>query len=207
MKVIRSLLDRLYEVPALQRYKPLISAADAILYGTDETTHAAPHVVDNIDIKRYMSFVILALLPAVLASVYFYGFRVIAIIMVSYMAGGVIEVAFAIVRKHDIHEGFLITGLIFPLVLPPSTPLWVVAVGVMFGTMFGKEMFGGTGRNIFNPALVGRLFITIAFPAIMTQNWQAPFDYSLKSDATTVATPLGEYKSTATASVVNPTVV
>ncbi len=207
MKAIRSLLDRLYKVPALQRYKPLISAADAILYGTDETTHAAPHVVDNIDIKRYMSFVILALLPAVLASVYFYGFRVIAIIMVSYMAGGVIEVVFAIVGKHDIHEGFLITGLIFPLVLPPTTPLWIVAVGVMFGTMFGKEMFGGTGRNIFNPALVGRLFITIAYPAIMTTNWQAPFDYSLETDARTVATPLGEYKSTAMASEVNPAVV
>ena len=207
MKVIRSLLDKLYEVPALQRYKPIIGAADAILYGTNETTHAAPHVVDNIDIKRYMSFVILALLPAVAASVYFFGFRVIAIIMVSYMAGGVVEVVFAIIGKHDIHEGFLITGLIFPLVLPPTTPLWVVAVGVVFGTMFGKEMFGGTGRNIFNPALVGRLFITIAFSATMTQSWQKPFDYGLEIDATTVATPLGEYKNAAKASVVNPTVV
>lgn len=207
MKAIRALLDRLYKVPALQRYKPLISAGDAILYGTDETTHGAPHVVDNIDVKRYMSFVILALLPAVLASLYFYGFRVIAIIMVSYMAGGVVEVAFAMIRKHDIHEGFLVTGLIFPLVLPPTTPLWVVAVGVMFGTMFGKEMFGGTGRNIFNPALVGRLFITIAFPAIMTTNWQAPFHYSPDNDATTVATPLGVYKRTAKAGEVNPAVL
>ena len=207
MKAIRSLLDRLYKVPALQRYKPIISAGDAILYGTDETTHAAPHVVDNIDIKRYMSFVILALLPAVLASVYFYGFRVIAIIMVSYMAGGVVEVAFAIIRKHDIHEGFLVTGLIFPLVLPPTVPLWVVAVGIVFGTMFGKEMFGGTGRNIFNPALVGRLFITIAFPAIMTTSWQQPFDYSPDTDAITVATPLGVYKRMAKAGGVNPAVV
>ncbi|MCD6395515.1 MAG: RnfABCDGE type electron transport complex subunit D [Planctomycetes bacterium] len=207
MKVIRSLLDKLYEVPGLQRYKPIIGAADAILYGTNETTHAAPHVVDNIDIKRYMSFVILALLPAVAASVYFFGFRVIAIIMVSYMAGGAVEVIFAMVGKHDIHEGFLITGLIFPLVLPPTCPLWVVAIGVVFGTMFGKEMFGGTGRNIFNPALVGRLFITIAFPAIMSANWQQPFDYSLETDATTVATPLGKYKSTAMAGEVNPTVV
>ncbi|RKY08643.1 MAG: hypothetical protein DRP66_04110 [Planctomycetota bacterium] len=205
MKAIRSLLDRLYEAPALQRYKPIIGAADAILYGTDETTRGAPHVVDNIDIKRYMSFVILALLPAVLASVCFFGFRVIAIIMVSYMAGGAVEVAFAIIRKHDIHEGFLITGLIFPLVLPPTTPLWVVAVGVVFGTMFGKEMFGGTGRNIFNPALVGRLFITIAFPAIMTMNWQKPFVSG--PEAITSATPLTTYKSTAKASKVNPDVV
>jgi len=204
MKAIRSLLDRLYEVDALKRYRPIIGAADAILYGTDETTQSAPHVVDNIDIKRYMSFVILALLPAVLASVYFYGFRVIAIIMVSYIAGGAVEVAFAIIRRHDIHEGFLITGLIFPLVLPPTTPLWVVAVGVVFGTMFGKEMFGGTGRNIFNPALVGRLFITIAFPAIMTMNWQKPFVSG--PEAITSATPLTTYKSTAQAGNVNSAV-
>ena len=78
------------------------------------------------------------------------------IIAVSYTAGFFVEFIFAVVRKHKIHEGFLVTGLIFPLVLPPTTPLWVVAVGVMFGVLFGKEMFGGTGRNIFNPALVGR---------------------------------------------------
>ncbi|MBE0536613.1 MAG: RnfABCDGE type electron transport complex subunit D [Phycisphaerae bacterium] len=205
MKAVRSLLDKLYTVPQLARFKPVIGAADAILYGTNETTHAAPHVVDNIDIKRYMSLVIVALLPAVAAAFFLFGWRVIAIIMVSYMAGGAVEVIFAIIRKHDIHEGFLITGLIFPLVLPPTTPLWVVAVGVVFGTMFGKEMFGGTGRNIFNPALVGRLFITIAFPAIMTMNWQTPF--ASGPEAITTATPLTTFKSTAQTSTINPSVV
>lgn len=205
MKAVRSLLDKLYDTPALSRFRPVIAAADAIMYGTNETTHAAPHVVDNIDIKRYMSLVILALLPAVAAAFFSFGWRVIAIIMVSYVAGGAVEVIFAIIRRHDIHEGFLITGLIFPLVLPPTTPLWVVAVGVVFGTMFGKEVFGGTGCNIFNPALVGRLFITIAFPAIMTVNWQTPF--ASGPDAITAATPLTTYKSTAQAAAVNPRVV
>lgn len=198
MKAVRSLIDGLYKVPGLNKMKPLLDAMDAGMFGTDETTSGSPHILDNIDIKRYMILVIFAMLPAVAAAVLSFGPRVIAIIMVSYIAGGAVEVIFACIRKHDIHEGFLITGLIFPLVLPPTTPLWVVAVGVVFGTMFGKEMFGGTGRNIFNPALVGRLFITIAFPAIMTVNWQVPF-----SDTITSATPLTGFKSTLS----NPEVV
>lgn len=206
MKIVRSLIDTLYKVPVVNKITPLLDAMDAGMFGTDETTSGRPHILDNIDIKRYMILVIFALMPAVIAATIFYGPRVIAIIMVSYIAGAAVEVIFAMIRKHDIHEGFLITGLIFPLVLPPTTPLWVVAVGVVFGTMFGKEMFGGTGRNIFNPALVGRLFITIAFPAIMT-TWQAPFDYGMEIDAKTVATPLGAYMSTAGGGVVNPDVV
>lgn len=202
MKAVRSLIDGLYKVPGLNKMKPLLDAMDAGMFGTAETTSGSPHIVDNIDIKRYMVLVIVALLPAVAAAVLFFGPRVIAIIMVSYIAGGAVEVIFAIIRKHDIEEGFLITGLIFPLVLPPTIPLWIVAVGVVFGTMFGKEMFGGTGRNIFNPALVGRLFITIAFPAIMTVNWQVPF-----SDTITSATPLNMYKKTAQAGKVNPAIV
>ncbi len=191
MKLVRLLIDRLYDIRALNKLKPLIDAVDAAMFGPAETTEGGPHIVDNVDLKRYMSYVIVALLPATLASIYFYGWSVLRIIIVSYIVGGVVEVIFAIVRKKEIHEGFLVTGLIFPLVLPPTTPLWVVAVGVVFGVLFGKEMFGGTGRNIFNPALVGRLFITIAFPAIMTTNWQVPF-----TDAITSATPLAVYKTT-----------
>ena len=191
MKLVRLLLDRLYKIPVLNKAEPLIEAVDAALFGTDETTRGAPHIVDSIDTKRYMSCAIAALVPATLASIYFYGLNTIMIIAVSYAAGFFVEFMFAVVRKHKIHEGFLVTGLIFPLVLPPTTPLWVVAVGVMFGVLFGKEMFGGTGRNIFNPALVGRLFITIAFPAIMTTSWQMPF-----TDAITSATPLAVYKTT-----------
>ena len=191
MKLVRLLLDRLYKIPVVNKAEPLIEAVDAALFGTDETTKSAPHIVDSIDTKRYMSCAIAALVPAALASIYFYGLRAIMIIAVSYAAGFFVEFMFAVVRKHKIHEGFLVTGLIFPLVLPPTTPLWVVAVGVMFGVLFGKEMFGGTGRNIFNPALVGRLFITVAFPAIMTTSWKLPF-----TDAITSATPLAVYKTT-----------
>ncbi len=171
--------------------KPILHTLQGIVLGSRETTVGAPHFVDHIDIKRYMGLVVLALLPTTIAAIVFFGGHVASMILASYLVGGVIEVAFAIIRKKDIEEGFLVTGLIFPLILPPTTPLWVVGVGVGFGVFFGKEVFGGTGRNIFNPALVGRLFITIAFPAIMSASWRAPF-----SDAITAATPLGMFKTT-----------
>jgi len=191
MKVIKTLIDKAYKVKFLSIFKPVLDATDAFFFGTDKTTAETPHFLDNLDIKRYMTFVIIALFPSALAAVYFFGWSAIKIILVSYLAGGAVEVAFAIVRKKEIHEGFLVTGLIFPLTLPPTVPLWVVAVGVIFGTLFGKEVFGGTGRNIFNPALVGRLFITIAFPSIMTTSWRMPF-----TDAITSATPLSLFKTT-----------
>ena len=190
MKPVRMLIDRLYKVKLLNSFKPALDAFDAAMFGTEETTRSTPHILDRLDIKRYMSFVIIALVPSAAASVIFFGWRTLLLFAVSYAVGGLVEVLFAIIRKHEIHEGFLVTGLIFPLVLPPTTPLWVVGVGVAFGTLFGKEVFGGTGRNIFNPALIGRLFITIAFPAIMTTAWLMPF-----TDTVTTATPLTLYKS------------
>jgi len=190
MRLLRLFIDRIYKLPHADRFKPVIDAFDAGMFGTPETTTGGPHILDCIDMKRYMVLVIVALIPAVLAAVYLFGLNVIKIIAVSYIVGGAAEVVFAIVRKKEIHEGFLITGLIFPLVLPPTTPLWVVAVGILFGVIFGKEIFGGTGRNIFNPALVGRLFVTLAFPAIMTTSWQQPL-----TDTITAATPLSIYKT------------
>lgn len=193
MRFIKTALDKLNGLIRENRYlsklTPILTATDELFFGTDKVT-TLPHIVDHIDIKRFMSFVIIALLPVTLASVYFWGPRVIAIIMVSYIFGGLVEVAFAVFRRKDIHEGFLVTGLIFPLTLPPTVPLWVVAVGVMFGVLFGKEVFGGTGRNIFNPAIVGRVFLTIAFPNIMTMHWREPF-----TDAVTSATPLALFKN------------
>ena len=189
LNLIKTLIDKTREVELFKPMAPIFDALQAALLGTDETTECGPHLRDGLDIKRYMTVVIVGLMPAVIASIYLYGWRMLAIIMVSYTAGAVVEIAFAVVRKHGIHEGFLVTGLIFPLTLPPTTPLWVVAVGMVAGTLFGKEVFGGTGRNIFNPALVGRLFITISFPAIMTTAWQVPL-----SDAITSATPLVLFK-------------
>ncbi len=190
MKKLHLIIGKLYKIKYLTKFKPIFNVVDSIFVGVKDTTDSAPHVVDNLDTKRYMTAVIVALMPATLASIYFFGWKALAIIFVSYVAGGLAEVTFAIIRKKEIHEGFLVTGLIFALVLPPTTPLWVVAVGVIFGTVFGKEMFGGTGRNIFNPALVGRLFITLAFPSIMTTSWLKPF-----TDAVTSATPLTTFKS------------
>jgi RnfABCDGE-type electron transport complex D subunit len=147
------------------------------------------------DLKRFMTIVIIALMPSLLASVYFFGPRVLLMVLVSYVVGGLVEVAFACVRKTEIHEGFFVTGMIFPLILPPTTPLWVVAVGIFFGVFFGKEVFGGTGHNIFNPALVGRLFITIAFPTILTSGWSAPGAWRGATDAVTSATPMALAKT------------
>ncbi|MCK5380915.1 MAG: RnfABCDGE type electron transport complex subunit D, partial [Candidatus Latescibacteria bacterium] len=204
-KLIRSTMDRLYAVRRLSPLKPVLNAADAALFGTDETTGDRPHIADSIDLKRYMLAVIIALLPSTLASIYFFGWRVVWMIIVSYVAGGLVEVIFAIVRKQEIHEGFFVTGIIFPLVLPPTTPLWIVAVGVIFGVFFGKEVFGGTGRNLFNPALVGRCFLALGYPSAMAGSWISPGsgtlgnllkNYQLAApEAISSATPLVQAKS------------
>lgn len=205
VKLLRNMLERtsifVGRNPRLRRLRHLIEATDEFFFGTDKTTLFAPHILDGIDIKRYMSFVIIGLLPATLAAVYFYGLRVLVIIGISYAFGGVVEVLFSTIRRKPIHEGFLVTGLIFPLILPPTIPLWMAAVGVMFGVFFGKEVFGGTGRNIFNPALVGRVFLSLAFPEQFATMWQEPFlkgwggFIQYTSDAVTSATPLINFKS------------
>lgn len=205
MQFIAKVLDNLNNLfqknKALSKFKPVVLALDEFFFGTPKVT-TLPHIVDHIDIKRFMTLVIVALVPTVLASIYLWGLRVIAVIIVSYAFGGLVEVAFAVARKKEIHEGFLVTGLIFPLILPPGVPLWVVAAGVMFGVLFGKEAFGGTGRNIFNPAIVGRIFLSIAFPNIMTVEWQKPFFGGLggllhyqSPDAISSATPLALFKN------------
>ena len=203
MRFLRQAIDNLYELiernKYLKAFKPVLNATDEFFFGTDKVT-SLPHILDPIDIKRFMSFVIIGLLPATIAAVYFWGMRVIALILVSYIFGGIVEVAFAVSRKKEIHEGFLVTGLIFPLILPPTAPLWIVAIGVMFGVVFGKEAFGGTGRNIFNPALAGRVFLSVAFPGTFTNIWQEPISSGLggfiryKVDAVTSATPLINFK-------------
>ncbi len=90
------------------------------------------------------------------------------VVVVTFAAGGAIEVIFAIVRKHEVNEGFLVTGMLYPLVLPPTIPLWQVALGIIFGTLIGKEIFGGTGMNILNPALTSRAFLFFGYPAAIS---------------------------------------
>jgi RnfABCDGE-type electron transport complex D subunit len=201
--ILHAIVARLNALTArgpLRRLQPVTEAMDEAFLGTDKTNRAAPFLSDGMDVKRMMSLVIIGLVPSALAGIYFYGWYVAAMIATSYAVGGMVEVAFAMARRKPIHEGFLVTGLIFPLVLPPTTPLWIVAVGIFFGTFFGKEVFGGTGRNIFNPALVGRLFISLAFPSYFATMWGkmhwggAGGFVKWTVDATTQATPLIDFK-------------
>lgn len=205
MRIILNLLDRAR--PHFQRggrfggLKPVFDAADALLFSPLSRTRVAPHARDPLDVKRYMTAVIIGLLPCFVAAVHFFGLRVLAMIVVSYAAGGAVEVAFAMIRKEEINEGFLVTGLIFPLILPPGLPLWMVALGCAFGVLVGKELFGGTGRNLFNPALVGRVFLAIGYPKAMSSGWFVPGRGLLgrvtqyATDAVSQATPLAAAKT------------
>ena len=111
----------------------------------------------------------------------------VPIFLVTQIAGGTCELIFSVIRKHEINEGFLVTGLLYPLTLSPTIPLWQVAVGIIFGVVIGKEIFGGTGKNIFNPALTGRAFLFFAYPAQISGDkvWTAVDGYSM-------ATPLAQ---------------
>lgn len=206
MKFVAAILERLRphfeDGGRFERLKPVYEAADAFFLSPPDRTATAPHVRDPLDIKRFMSMVIIALAPCVVASVYFFGLRVLCLIAVSYAAGGLVEVMFAVIRREKINEGFLVTGLIFPLTLPPGLPFWMAAAGVVFGVLVGKELFGGTGRNLFNPALVGRCFLALGYPRAMADAWVPSggggigrlLQYVDASgvDALTQATPLAE---------------
>ena len=205
MKWLLKLLDGLRPSFAkdgeLKMFKPIFDAMDSFVFAPLLRTKTSPHIRDALDVKRYMSMVIVALVPCVLASVYFFGLRVLAMIVVSYAVGGAVEVIFAMARKEEINEGFLVTGLLFPLILPPGLPLWMVGVGSAFGVLVGKELFGGTGRNLFNPALVGRCFLILSYPTAMSTDWlKAGSGWfgsatTWASDAATGATPLAAAKN------------
>jgi len=185
-------------------FYPLYDALDTFLYTPETVTKDGPHIRDSIDLKRSMIFVVLAMLPAILFGIFnvgyqedssrsivenfIYGLYVVGpMIIVSYTVGGFWEVVFALVRKHEVNEGFLVTGMLIPLVMPPTIPLWMVAVATSFGVVIGKEIFGGTGFNIFNPALVARAFIFFAYPAQISGDlvWKIS-----KVDGLSTATPL-----------------
>ncbi|HMP75517.1 MAG TPA: NADH:ubiquinone reductase (Na(+)-transporting) subunit B [Kiritimatiellia bacterium] len=192
-----------------ERLYPLHEANETFLLTPAEVTHGAPHVRDQLDLKRTMIMVVLALIPATLFGIFNAGYQhnlahnvanaafldhvlqglllCLPIIITSYAVGGLWEVLFAIVRKHPINEGFLVSGLLFPLTLPPTIPLWQVAVGISFGIVIGKEIFGGTGFNVLNPALTARAFLYFAYPAQISGDkvWASG------PDGWTGATPLG----------------
>ncbi|MFQ6034049.1 MAG: RnfABCDGE type electron transport complex subunit D [Candidatus Bipolaricaulia bacterium] len=193
-------LERLEGNP---RLKIIVEGTRESLFGSSyRTAREVPFLRDSLGMQRYMIMPILAVLPAALASIYFYGWRALAIIAVSYFFGALTELTFCAVRRVEISEGLLVTGILYPLTLPPTLPLWMVALGVIVGVAVGKELFGGTGYNVFNPALVGRAFLAFAFPVQMTNYWFEPFQaglggflhYAPAADAITKSTPLIQMK-------------
>jgi Na(+)-translocating NADH:ubiquinone oxidoreductase B subunit len=174
LKVIDAVRPNFEEGGKLRLLNPVFGALEHFFFAPGTTTLEAPHVRDPIDLKRFMSMVIISVVPTVLAAFYFFGLRFVAMIIVSYAAGLTVEALFAMVRKEGINEGFFVTGILFPLILPPNLPLWMVGLGVAFGVFIGKELFGGTGRNVFNPALVGRCFLSLAYPKTMAKSWVEP---------------------------------
>lgn len=193
MKIIEDLLDRVApkfkKGGPLERFYPLFEAGETLILTPADVTKKGPHVRDALDMKRLMTIVVAAVLPCFFFGVYNTGLQSLAarglptdilpcmitgliavgpIVIVSYAVGGFWEVLFAVVRRHEINEGFFVTGLLFPLILAPTTPLWMVAAGISFGVVLGKEVFGGTGMNILNPALTGRAFVFFAYPAAIS---------------------------------------
>jgi Na(+)-translocating NADH:ubiquinone oxidoreductase B subunit len=174
LKIIDAARPTFEEGGKLQIFNPVFEALEHVFFAPSTRTIGAPHIRDPLDVKRVMSTVIITLIPCVLAALYFFGLRFIAMIVVTYAAGLAVEATFSMVRKESINEGFFVTGILFPLILPPNLPLWMVALGVAFGVFIGKELFGGTGRNVFNPALVGRCFLSLAYPKTMAASWLEP---------------------------------
>ena len=193
---------------------PFFDAIETVAFAPALTTRADAHVRDSLDLKRFMTFVIISLMPPFFYGIYNTGYQagaasgldvgvlacllrgawvVLPMLLVSYAVGLFWETLFASVRGHNISEGFLVSGLLFPMTLPPTTPLWQVAVGISFGVVIGKEIFGGTGRNVLNPALTGRAFLFFAYPANMSGDrvWTVIQQTGQQAvDAVTAATPL-----------------
>ncbi|MEM6389761.1 MAG: NADH:ubiquinone reductase (Na(+)-transporting) subunit B [Pseudomonadota bacterium] len=191
-----------------ERLFPIYEMVESFIYTPKTVTKAAPHARSYIDMKRIMTYVVIATLPCLLVGVWNVGYQVnsaiavhgatgwraaivefagvgfnaanplanifhgflyfIPVYLTTLIVGGIWEVLFATVRKHEVNEGFLVTSMLYALIMPPDPPLWQVALGISFGVVIGKEVFGGTGKNFLNPALTGRAFLYFAYPAEMS---------------------------------------
>lgn len=223
LKPLRKLLDKLkpnFEKGGkLEKFYPAFDAFETFLFVPDHTTASkGAHVRDAIDLKRTMILVVLSLVPCLLFGMWNVGYqhhqalgimdasitdnflfgaiKVLPLVIVSYGAGLTTEFIFAIIRKHTINEGFLVSGMLIPLVMPIDVPLWMVAISTIFAVIIGKEVFGGTGMNILNPALTARAFLFFAYPSKMSGNevWinTSSDKGQVVVDAYSGATPLGD---------------
>lgn len=191
-----------------ERYFPLYEMVESFIYTPKTVTTVAPHARSYVDMKRIMTYVVLATIPCILMGLYNIGLQTntaiasygpsgwraaiigglgigfnpanpianmlhgamyfLPIYITTLVAGGIFEVLFATVRRHEVNEGFLVSSMLYALILPATTPLWQVALGIIFGIVIGKEVFGGTGKNFLNPALTGRAFLYFAYPAYLS---------------------------------------
>ena len=195
MKIIREKLHQIKKPFAKgskwERFAPAVNAFDTFLFVPNHTTHKGAHIRDAVDLKRTMVTVIIALVPALLYGIYNTGYqyfiqtgeaftffdaflhgaiKILPMIAVSYGVGLAIEFAFAVYRGHEVNEGYLVTGLLIPMIMPVDIPLWMVGLSVAFAVLIAKEAFGGTGMNILNPALTARAFAFFAYPTYMSGN-------------------------------------
>jgi len=193
MKALRNYLDKIKpqfkEGGKFEKLHSTFDAFETFLFVPDKTTFKGSHIRDAVDLKRTMSMVIIAMIPALLFGIWNTGYqhflslgqdagfgqvvgyglvKVLPIVAVSYIAGLGVEFVFAQYRGHEVNEGYLVSGMLIPLVMPVDVPLWMVAIASIFAVVIGKETFGGTGMNVFNPALLARAFIFFAYPAKIT---------------------------------------
>lgn len=197
----------------LEKFHSVFTGFESFLFVPNTTTSSGAHIRDAVDLKRTMIIVVLALIPTLLFGIYnvgyqhfnavggladttffqlfFYGlWKVLPMIIVSYVVGLGIEFAVAQMKGHEINEGFLVSGLLIPMIMPVEAPLWMVALSTAFAVIIGKEIFGGTGMNIWNPALLARAFFFFSYPSMISGDkvWIA----GDTADAISQATPLAQ---------------
>ncbi|MBQ8676362.1 MAG: NADH:ubiquinone reductase (Na(+)-transporting) subunit B [Bacteroidaceae bacterium] len=224
MAFIKNMLDKMKptftEGGKLSAFGSLFDAMETFFYVPNETAKVrGAQIHDAIDSKRSIFFVIIALIPAILFGMWNIGYQhslavgcqdatiwcnflyglavILPKIVVSYAVGLGIEIAVAQWKKEEVHEGFFVTGMLIPLIVPVNCPLWIIALATAFSVIFAKEVFGGTGMNIFNPALVTRAFLFFAYPSMMSGDkvWvNANYMDSINGtiDGYSAATPLGQ---------------
>ena len=225
MKALRNYLNKIKpnfeEGGKLHAFRSVFDGFETFLYVPNDTSKTGVNIHDAIDSKRIMSMVVIALMPAMLFGMYNVGYQnylaagtlasasflevfcygflaVLPKILVSYIVGLGIEFAWAQWKGEEIQEGYLVSGIIIPLIIPIGCPLWMLALACAFSVIFCKEIFGGTGMNLFNPAIAARMFLFFAYPSKMTgdQVWVAQDSIfglgNTLPDGFTAATPLGQ---------------